>query len=62
MPRCTSLEGQVNAPRGGISIDLDYPVHRYFLWAKHLEFQLGAGTEHLARIGAQLAATPAPVS
>lgn len=47
---------------GGISIDLDYPIHRHFLWAKHLEFQLGAGTEQLARIGAQLAATPAPVS
>lgn len=47
---------------GGISIDLDYPIHRYFLWAKHLEFQLGAGTEQLARIGAELAATPAPVS
>ena len=43
---------------GGISIDLDYPIHRYFLWAKHLEFQLGAGTEQLAAIGRRLADRP----
>jgi acyl-CoA dehydrogenase len=43
---------------GGMSIDLDYPVHRYFLWAKHLEFALGSGTEQLARIGSRLAAVP----
>jgi alkylation response protein AidB-like acyl-CoA dehydrogenase len=44
---------------GGISIDLDYPIHRYFLWAKSLEFALGAGTPQLARIGRVLAAEPA---
>jgi alkylation response protein AidB-like acyl-CoA dehydrogenase len=44
---------------GGISIDLDYPIHRYFLWAKSLEFTLGAGTPQLARIGRVLAAEPA---
>ncbi|MBI2705608.1 MAG: acyl-CoA/acyl-ACP dehydrogenase [Actinobacteria bacterium] len=43
---------------GGISIDLDYPIHRYFLWAKHLENTLGAATPQLATIGAILAATP----
>ncbi|CAN5526755.1 acyl-CoA dehydrogenase family protein [soil metagenome] len=43
---------------GGISIDLDYPIHRYFLSAKHLEFQLGVGTEQLAHIGATLANVP----
>jgi len=43
---------------GGISIDLDYPIHRYFLWAKHLEFQLGSGTEQLAKIGRRLAVEP----
>ena len=26
---------------GGISIDLDYPIHRYFGWFKHIELQLG---------------------
>jgi alkylation response protein AidB-like acyl-CoA dehydrogenase len=43
---------------GGISIDLDYPIHRYFLWAKHLEFTLGAATPQLAVLGARLAAEP----
>ena len=42
---------------GGISIDLDYPIHRYFLWAKHLEHTLGSTSAELARLGAQLAAT-----
>ena len=26
---------------GGMGVDRDYPVHRYFLWAKHLELSLG---------------------
>jgi acyl-CoA dehydrogenase len=43
---------------GGMGADIDYPVHRYFLWAKHLEFALGSGTEQLARIGSRLAAVP----
>ena len=43
---------------GGISIDLDYPIHRYFLWSKHLELQLGAGTPQLAALGALLADEP----
>ena len=43
---------------GGISIDLDYPIHRYFLWSKQLELQLGAGTQQLARLGAVLADEP----
>ncbi len=40
---------------GGISIDLDYPIHRYFLWAKQLELTLGAASPQLARLGASLA-------
>jgi alkylation response protein AidB-like acyl-CoA dehydrogenase len=44
---------------GGISIDVDYPIHRYFLWAKQIEFTLGAGTQQLAHLGQQLAAEPA---
>lgn len=43
---------------GGISIDLDYPIHRYFLWAKHLELSLGAATPQLAELGALLADEP----
>ncbi len=44
---------------GGISIDVDYPVHRYFLWAKQIEVSLGAATPELVRLGALLAAEPA---
>jgi alkylation response protein AidB-like acyl-CoA dehydrogenase len=43
---------------GGISIDTDYPIHRYFLWAKQIEYTLGAATPHLARLGALIAAEP----
>jgi 3-oxocholest-4-en-26-oyl-CoA dehydrogenase beta subunit len=43
---------------GGIGMDVDYPVHRYFRWIKVLELQLGSGTEHLRRLGALIAATP----
>jgi hypothetical protein len=41
---------------GGIGVDLDYPVHRTFRWAKHVELSLGGGTTHLRRLGALLAA------
>jgi alkylation response protein AidB-like acyl-CoA dehydrogenase len=40
---------------GGIGVDVDYPLHRYFLWAKHLELVLGAASQQLARLGARLA-------
>ena len=41
---------------GGIGVDLDYPVHRTFRWAKHLELSLGGGTAHLRKLGALIAA------
>ena len=40
---------------GGVGIDLDYPLHRYFLAAKLGEFALGGATAQLRRIGAALA-------
>jgi alkylation response protein AidB-like acyl-CoA dehydrogenase len=40
---------------GGMGVDRDYPVHRYFLWAKHLELSLGGATEQLLRLGDILA-------
>ncbi len=36
---------------GGIGIDVTYPLHRYFLWAKHNELTLGPATAQLASIG-----------
>jgi acyl-CoA dehydrogenase len=43
---------------GGISIDLDYAIHRYFLWLKQAEFTLGAATPQLLKIGKILADEP----
>ena len=40
---------------GGLGIDMSYPVHRYFVAAKHHEFALGGATAQLRRIGASLA-------
>lgn len=40
---------------GGMGVDTDYPVHRYFLWAKELELALGGATPQLLRIGASIA-------
>ncbi len=40
---------------GGISIDLDYPIHRHFLWIKQAEFSFGAATPTLVRLGALIA-------
>lgn len=40
---------------GGVGIDLDHPLHRYFLAAKHHELSLGGATAQLRRIGAELA-------
>jgi alkylation response protein AidB-like acyl-CoA dehydrogenase len=44
---------------GGVGIDIDHPVHRYFLAAKQTEFTLGGATGQLLRIGRELADTPA---
>jgi 3-oxocholest-4-en-26-oyl-CoA dehydrogenase beta subunit len=44
---------------GGTGIDVDGPLHRYFVAAKLGEFQLGSATAQLRRLGAELAATPA---
>lgn len=40
---------------GGVGIDLDHPLHRYFVAAKRNEFTLGAATTQLRRLGATLA-------
>ena len=40
---------------GGMGADIDYPVHRYFLWAKEVTDQLGGPSAHLARLGDMIA-------
>ncbi|CAN5787956.1 acyl-CoA dehydrogenase family protein [soil metagenome] len=43
---------------GGIGVDVDYPLHRYFRWAKQYELAFGGASAHLRRLGARLAAAP----
>ncbi len=38
----------------GIGSDIDYPIHRYFLWAQQLTNMFGGPTQQLAEIGAML--------
>lgn len=40
---------------GGLGADIEYPVHRHFLWGKQLEDTLGGATSHLAALGDHLA-------
>lgn len=40
---------------GGIGVDKDYPLHRYYLLSKQIELTLGGAHEHLARLGTALA-------
>lgn len=44
---------------GGIGIDTTYPLHRYFLWAKHNELTLGPASQQLACLGATYSEGPA---
>ena len=40
---------------GGIGVDFDYPIHRYFIWSKSLELALGGASPQLARMGNDMA-------
>jgi hypothetical protein len=42
---------------GGLGADVDYPIHRHFLWSKALELQGGGASALLARLGRDLART-----
>jgi alkylation response protein AidB-like acyl-CoA dehydrogenase len=42
---------------GGMGVDVDYPVHRYYLWARQIELTLGSANRQLAEMGAALAAS-----
>lgn len=47
---------------GGIGIDVDYPLHRYFLGAIQMEHELGSAKHQLERLGRTIAATGLPDS
>jgi alkylation response protein AidB-like acyl-CoA dehydrogenase len=40
---------------GGIGVDRDYPIHRYFLWTKSLELMLGGVPHQLQDLGRDMA-------
>ncbi|MFP8873677.1 MAG: hypothetical protein VCB42_03865 [Myxococcota bacterium] len=42
---------------GGIGVDMDYPIHRYFLWSKALELASGPATVQLLELGRDMART-----
>ncbi len=57
--------GQFNAYacqhlHGGIGIDVDYPLHRYFIWSSQIEHSLGCASEQLQRLGSRIAARGIP--
>ncbi|NNL66515.1 MAG: acyl-CoA dehydrogenase, partial [Myxococcales bacterium] len=52
------VAGSAQHLHGGIGVDVDYPIHRYFLWTKALEYRLGSAAPTLARLGRDLAANP----
>lgn len=40
---------------GGIGADVEYPLHRYYLWFKQMDLTLGGGTKQLADLGDAMA-------
>ena len=47
---------------GGIGIDIEYPLHRYFKWAIHIEHDLGSARHQLDRLGREIAANGLPLA
>jgi alkylation response protein AidB-like acyl-CoA dehydrogenase len=45
---------------GGIGSDVDYPIHRYFLWSRALEASLGGAAPQLALLGRDMAHSGPP--
>jgi alkylation response protein AidB-like acyl-CoA dehydrogenase len=44
---------------GGVGVDRDYPLHRYFLLTRQIELTLGGASDSLRRLGKVLATEPA---
>lgn len=40
---------------GGIGSDVDYPLHRYYLWFKQMDLTMGGGSKQLADLGKLIA-------
>ena len=54
-----AADGGQRVVHGGVGVDREYPLHRFFLNTKHIELTLGGATDQLLRLGATLAAEPA---
>ena len=46
---------------GGTGADIGYPIHRYFLWGKQIELELGGPSLQLSRLGSLIAEHPEEV-
>jgi acyl-CoA dehydrogenase len=44
---------------GGVGVDRDYPLHRYFLLTRQIELTLGSAADSLRRLGRIMAEAPA---
>ena len=40
---------------GGVGFDRDYPLYRYYLWQKQMEYTLGGASEQIAALGRMIA-------
>jgi alkylation response protein AidB-like acyl-CoA dehydrogenase len=40
---------------GGVGVDREYALHRYYLYARQLELTLGGATQQLRRLGRLIA-------
>lgn len=40
---------------GGVGIDIDYPLHRHFIWATQIEHELGSAKHQLGWLGREIA-------
>lgn len=47
---------------GDIGIDMDYPLHRHFIWAIQIEHELGSAKHQLDRLGREIAANGLPAA
>jgi hypothetical protein len=47
---------------GGIGIDMDYPLHRYFCWAIQIEHELGSARHQLEHLGREIAERGLPAA
>jgi len=44
---------------GGVGVDREYPLHRYYVYARQLELTLGGGTQQLRKLGRLIASDAA---